>query len=278
MRKRNVLWVAALAVMALIGVAGCDASAMLPAQTAAPPSRQASAAVTEMEDEEPTVTPLPTRVAPVASAAPSIVPSATTAVPVAAQSESAAASLPVPLSTFDPGGMRDLTGDGRRDTVMWAAASENGTMQLMLNGLLYETGIPEGTDTALYVQDMDADGASEIVCVHSEGRGAALRLYRLTPEGLAQAVFTYTVPAELSAGGAEEYRENSETLVFSGIEPIVALGDGSFAVLSFGSGFQRYVLGSDMHVTEAGTLPVGILTGGGVPAAQSDAQEQTDPS
>lgn len=136
----------------------------------------------------------------------------------------------------------------------------------MLNGIVYDTGIQRADgETTFYGNDIDGDGATELVAVTGTGRGALLRLYRLTPSGLSAATFTYTVPAELSETGEEERRENSDSLLFSGIDPVVSLGDGSFAVLSFGSGFQRYTLGSDMHVTESGVLPLDILTGGQIP-------------
>lgn len=270
MKLRSVIAAAALCA-ALLCVAGCDESAMLyvtqtasyepsPAQTEAPPAAAtppAEAARPLAPLVEPIAgTPVPSSPVPTPEPSPTLAPSP-------------AAPAPVPLTALEASAAADLDGDGRRDTIIPQPRTAEPTVVWTINGLEYDTGIPAGADSdACYVQDIDSDGASELILVRGTQRGAELYLFRLGEAGLQSASFTYTLPPELSETGAEELRENSQSLVFSGIEPVISLGDGSFAVLTFGSGFARYVLGPDMRVTQGGTLPIDILTGGQVPPVQ----------
>lgn len=196
----------------------------------------------------------------------------------AAVAETAAAEdpgAPAPVEAAENAAMADLRADGRRSTILrrQTSASEP-TVVLMIDGLEYDTGIEsDEADVSMHLVDLDSDGASEIMLVHRSDTGAHLYMYRMTEEGLLQASFTYEIPPELSGTGLPEERTDSEYLVFSGIEPIVALRDGSFAVLSFGSEFQRYAVGPDMRVTEAGRLPLDILTNGDVPPLKISTKE-----
>lgn len=253
-------------------LAGCDASVMV--ETVVPEALEPTPQLTQTQQLpskdpveqtlEPTVTPRPTQT--LAATVPPAPDPASATVETAA-----AAPAPAALTALEGISAADFAGNGRKSTIRVAhGTAETGTVVLQVNGQEYDTGIQAGSGAALYVADLDSDGSSELIIVTREGQGAQLYLFRFEDQMLRGALFTYTLPAELSQTGAAEARSGVNSLTYSGIDPIVSLGDGSIAVLTFGTGFQRFVFDpANMQVTESGTLPLDILTGGGVPRLPS---------
>lgn len=212
--------------------------------------------------EHPQETPIPT-VTP--EMAPPPVPGDIAAQPIPSGSATA-----IPQEAEEAFGVvtLDLDGSGTENVVaLNAGLDTNGNVLLEIDGRTYATGVvPGSVSTTFYAVDIHTgDGISELMIVAEDEGSARLHLFRIQESGLVSALFHYTLPAELSDANEEEEHTQETSLVFRGLEPIVILGDGSFAVLSYGQGFTRYALNDGFEVSQAGTLGLDILRGGEVP-------------
>lgn len=270
-------------------VAGCDASVTLvtprPSTTtvaAATPDSTPSSTATSEPTELPTLEAMPE---PVMTDAPAPAVSATPEATGPQALESAGNEMQV-----------DANGDGALNAVRFDPAHTDGSGYVMItiDGVDYATFVPGGGEFSFYPVDLlPGDGRTEFLIMRQDGTTSELYLCRLTDGMMQQGTFTYLLPAEISPSSTDEAHYMEPCLVFSGVEPIVNLRDGSFAVLAIGQGFQRYVVDESFNVTEGELLPLTLLTNGGAellhsstpapaegmdPAAQEAGIEIADPS
>lgn len=184
----------------------------------------------------------------------------------------------------------DATGDGALNTVTFDPANvdASGYLMLTIDGVDYATYVPQGGEFTFFPVDiLPGDSHTEFLIMRKDGSTSELYLCRLNGGVMEQGTFTYMLPAELSPSGIDEARYMEPRMIFSGVEPIVNLQDGSFAVLALGQGFQRYVMDSAFTVTEAELLPLTLLTNGSAqilasatpaPLEASSTPEVADPS
>lgn len=262
------LMIVAAMLVALL-VAGCDASATEGLQkdgmeASATQAEQASVTPTPSKaTEKPSATPTRTETpspTPSLSASPSPVPT----------EEPTPAATPVPsgpetLASASERLQVDITGDGQPNTVLFDPTNADGSgyVTIQVDGAPYGTGVPVGGEFLFFPVDLLAgDGHTEFFIMRENGGRSELYLCRMVDGAIQQGTFTYLIPASLSESGMEEARYMDPSLVFSGVEPIVNLRDGSFAVLAMGQGFQRYVVDDALNVTEDTLLPLTLLTTG----------------
>lgn len=233
----------------------CDESAMI--QSAEP--EYTAAASTALASE------------PTGTAKPSLATAASPSQENSQASSAEPASEPVKTTEPAPHTLAPVKDSSRvyinsKASTLLIPTSGESTYVLTLGGLEYDTGV-KADGVSCYVTDIDLDGTSEILLVSPRITGAELYLFQPGPGELRGATFTYTLPEQLSDNGEFETHTDAACLIFSGIEPLVALDDGSFAVLAFGNSFERYVFDAPtMRVIEAEPLPLDILTGGEIPA------------
>lgn len=202
---------------------------------------------TPVPTEEPTPepTPFPTE-------EPTPIP---TPVPVAQPTEATGMGYGFPL---------DLDGDGFQEDVVFdpALLSPAGTIQLTINGVTFDTGIPQGSGgCGLWVGDVDVnDGYQELFLQVVQDFDSNLYVYRYEYGTLVRAMTTYTLPAYLSPSGTDELLYDADSIVFYGVHPILVMGDGSFGLL-YGDSFTMFLLDGDLHFTEIGTQPADIISG-----------------
>lgn len=210
-------------------------------------------AFTPVPTEEPT--PAPTvEPTPVPTEEPTPVP---TPVPVAQPTEATGMGYGFPL---------DLDGDGIQEDVVFDPAylSPTGTIQITINGVTFDTAIPQGTGgCGLWVGDVDVnDGYQELFLQVVQDFDSDLYVYRYEYGTLVRAMTTYTLPAYLSPSGTDELLYDADSIIFYGVHPILVMGDGSFGLL-YGDSFTMFMLDGDLHFTEIGTQPADIISGGG---------------
>lgn len=236
------------------------------------PSLEPTPEPTPLYTEEPTpeLTAEPT-VEPTVEPTPEPVPTpATTPAPVAQPTEATGMGYGFPL---------DLDGDGFQEDIVFdpAALSPAGTIQLTIDGVTFDTAIPQGTGgSGLWVGDVDVnDGYQELFLQVVQDFDSDLYVYRYEYGTLVRAMTTYTLPAYLSPSGTDELLYDADSIVFYGVHPILVMGDGSFGLL-YGDSFTMFLLDGDLHFTEIGTMPADIISGGGAGGAEVLTPELTE--
>ena len=218
-----------------------------PAENTFAPTPEMTLAPTLPPTPEPTAAPTPEETMTPAG----------TPVPVAQPTEAVGMGYGYPI---------DLDGDGFPEDVTFdpAALSPAGTIQLTINGVTFDTAIPQGAGgSGLWVGDVDVnDGYQELFLQVVGEYDSSLYVYRYEYGTLVRALTTYTLPAYLSASGTDELLYDADAIVFYGVHPILVMGDGSFGLL-YGDSFTMFLLDGDLHFTEAGTQPADIITGVG---------------
>ena len=158
----------------------------------------------------------------------------------------------------------DLDGDGLTEDIVFDPAnlSANGTIQLMINGVMFDTYIPQGAGgCGLFYGDVDtSDGQTELFLQVVQEYDSDLYVYRYEYGTLVRSTFTYTLPAYLSESGMSETLYDVDYVTFYGVHPILVMGDGSFGLL-YGDAFTMFYLDGNAHFTEMGTQPADIISG-----------------
>lgn len=219
----------------------------IPAET---PTPELTVEPTPEPTAEPTIEPEPT---PEPTVEPTPVP---TPVPVAQPTEATGLGYGFPI---------DLDGDGFQEDVVFdpASLSPTGTIQITIDGVTFDTAIPQGTGgSGMWVGDVDvSDGYQELFLQVVQDFDSDLYVYRYEYGTLVRAMTTYTLPAYLSPSGTDELLYDADSIVFYGVHPILVMGDGSFGLL-YGDSFTMFLLDGDLHFTEIGTQPADIISGG----------------
>lgn len=197
------------------------------------------------------------------SAAPTYAPQETAGSLNPGATQSAAAAGAVEAEPMGYGIPMDLDGDGLVEDIVFDPAnlSVNGTIQIMINGVMFDTYIPQGAGgCGLFYGDVDvADGQTELFLQVVQEYDSDLYVYRYEYGTLVRATFTYTLPAYLSDTGMAETLYDADYVTFYGVHPILVMGDGSFGLL-YGDAFTMFYLDGDVHFTEMGTQPADIIS------------------
>lgn len=158
----------------------------------------------------------------------------------------------------------DLDGDGTEEDIFFDPAdlSGSGTIQLLINGVLFDTAIPQGAGgCGLFYGDVNlSDGKTELFLQVVQEFDSDLYVYRYENGTLVRATFTYTLPAYLSDTGVSETLSDVDYVTFYGVHPILVMGDGSFGLL-YGDSFTMFYEDGYDHFTEMGTQPADIISG-----------------
>ena len=158
-----------------------------------------------------------------------------------------------------------MDGDGSEDTIEYdlEKRSLGNTIVLTINGKDFETAIdnyyPE-CDYVFYSGDIDVnDNFVELFMATYTPRESWMYLYRYNNENLELATTTYTVPASVSDTGTAEIKTDAPYIIYSGLEPIALIGDGSFGLLDYDDQFMMFDLSDSFQFIEAETQPMSIL-------------------
>lgn len=159
----------------------------------------------------------------------------------------------------------DLDGDGLPEDIVFdpAALSAAGTIQITINGVTFDTAIPQGSGgCGMWFGDVNVnDGYQELFLQVVQDFDSDLYVYRYEYGTLVRAMTTYTLPAYLSLSGTDEMIYDADSIIFYGVHPILVMGDGSFGLL-YGDSFKMFILDGDFHFTEMGTQPADIISSG----------------
>lgn len=170
----------------------------------------------------------------------------------------------------------DLNGDGVPEEVRFDPAdlSPAGNIQLAINDTVFDTAIPAGSGGAgLYMGDvLTSDPYTEMFLQVLNDTSSSLYVFRYDTGTLTRAMTTYTLPAYLSATGADEQFVDADSIVFYGVHPILVMGDGTFGLL-YGDTFTMFQLDGEMHFSESGMQPANVIMAGATPTPEAPVVE-----